>query len=248
MNSILHLFLDKNDRNEIRRKVGELHKTLSDLNILHKEKMSVYCPWLKDYHWCGGDGFIELPGQYTGNAAPNPNRLLKIVKFDADVQIMSSLRKPIRINAICSDGKSYGFLVKYGEDLRQDDRIQQIQQLMSDQMKCDRNCNQQKLSLRTYKVIPLNKVCGIISWIENIDAVASVLRNSNSNWTHKDRDVQTLYETFLEKGNKTVSRNELYHKAVVGYTPEEVRSFSSIPFPHKMIILKLFNFTFSLRR
>lgn len=187
-----------------------------------KENLAVLSPWLARYHWYGGDNFIELPGQYTGKIAPNDNNILKIVKFHDRVSIFHSLRRPIKITAICSDGKSYSFLVKYGEDLRQDERIQHIQELMSDQMKADKNCSQQKLSLRTYKVIPLNADCGIISWIENTETIETFL--SIDNFIEKNRIALEQYKQFIE--NERVPKKGKIHSnvaAVIHYSQVEVR-------------------------
>lgn len=162
-----------------------------------------------------------MPGQYTGNAPPNPSNILKIVKFHEKVQIFASLRRPIKITAICSDGKTYSFIVKYGEDLRQDERIQHIQELMSDQMKTNKNCIQQKLSLRTYKVIPLKIDYGIISFISNTDTINSLL-TTDSSWRNKDHAIRIEYEKFIAKPKKADVNLQNNVQAVIHYSPEVV--------------------------
>lgn len=184
------------------------------------DRLDYFCPWLNNYQWYGGDDSIELPGQYTGNAMPNPSRLLKIVKFNETVTILHSLRKPIRMSAICSDGKSYSFMVKYGEDLRQDERIQQIQQLMSDQMKSDKNCSQQKLSLRTYKVTPFNVNCGIIGWVENTEAIQTFLSEKILNWRHISYKIRTQYDDFMTKAQKDKKKKLEPNVAAVLHYPQ----------------------------
>lgn len=111
--------------------------------------------------------------------------------------------------------------MKYGEDLQQDDRIQQIQELMSDQMKTDRNCSQHKLSLRTYKVMPLNIHCGLISWIENTETIDGLL--SNKNWNHLNEKARREFKAFLSKGQeKTEKKVSANVAAAIYYSPEEV--------------------------
>lgn len=194
--------LDDADFDAIKEKGKSIFEKLKKVKSNNCDRLDYFCPWLTNYQWYGGDDFIELPGQYTGNAMPNPSRLLKIVKFNETVTILHSLRKPIRMSAICSDGKSYSFMVKYGEDLRQDERIQQIQQLMSDQMKSDKNCSQQKLSLRTYKVTPFNVNCGIIGWVENTESIQTFLSEKISNWKHISYKIRTQYDDFMVKAEK----------------------------------------------
>ena len=48
---------------------------------------------------------------------------VKIAGFKDEVKVFPSLRRPIKITMIGDDGKDYNFLVKNGEDLRQDQRI-----------------------------------------------------------------------------------------------------------------------------
>ena len=67
---------------------------------------------------------IEIPGQYemTQNQVLRQNTV-KIAGFKDEVKVFPSLRRPIKMTMIGDDGKDYNFLVKNGEDLRQDQRI-----------------------------------------------------------------------------------------------------------------------------
>lgn len=190
-----------------------------------KEKLSSLNLKLSQYHWYGSmERFLELPGQYTGDAQPNTSTSLKIVKFHEEVSILMSLRMPFKITCTCSDGKLYSFLVKYGEDLRQDERIQHVQELMSEQMQLDKNCSQQKLSLRSYKVIPLNTNCGIINWIENTETIDKFMKIkelkelkdiNNAAWN--------IYYNFINCGQeRSGSRENQYIRTVLDHSREEV--------------------------
>ena len=67
---------------------------------------------------------IEIPGQYEMAMDPVfKQNTIKIAGFKDEVKVFQSLRKPIKITMIGDDGKDYDFLVKNGEDLRQDQRI-----------------------------------------------------------------------------------------------------------------------------
>ena len=68
---------------------------------------------------------------------------------------MSSLRKPKRITLRGDDEKEYMFLVKGGEDLRLDQRIEQLYCMMNGILGEDAACSQRGLYLRTYQVIPM---------------------------------------------------------------------------------------------
>jgi len=68
---------------------------------------------------------------------------------------MESIRKPKCLIIRGNDAKDYRFLVKGGEDLRQDQRIEQLFSLMNQVFAEDATCRQRKLNLRTYQVIPM---------------------------------------------------------------------------------------------
>jgi DNA-dependent protein kinase catalytic subunit len=65
---------------------------------------------------------------------------------------MSSLRKPKRICIYGTDEREHHFLVKGGEDLRLDERIQQLFRVMNDVVKKNGLCSSQNIQVGTYKV------------------------------------------------------------------------------------------------
>lgn len=68
---------------------------------------------------------------------------------------MSSLRKPKKIVIRGNDERDYPFLVKGGEDLRQDQRIEQLFDIMNIILSQDAACKQRYMQLKTYQVIPM---------------------------------------------------------------------------------------------
>lgn len=74
---------------------------------------------------------------------------------------MSSLRKPKRIIIRGHDEREYPFLVKGGEDLRQDQRIEQLFEVMNVILSRDAACSQRNMQLRTYRVVPMTSRCGL---------------------------------------------------------------------------------------
>lgn len=71
------------------------------------------------------------------------------------VLVMTSIRKPKRVIIRGNDEKEYPYLVKGGEDLRQDQRIEQLFFLMNQVFIKDPACSQRKLKLKTYQVVPM---------------------------------------------------------------------------------------------
>ena len=74
---------------------------------------------------------------------------------DLQVLVLKSLRQPKRITIRGSDEKDHMFLVKCGEDLRLDHRLETLFSVMNQVYALDPMCRQRKLQLRTYKVIPM---------------------------------------------------------------------------------------------
>ena len=67
---------------------------------------------------------------------------------------MSSIRKPKAIKILGNDQREYKYLVKGGEDLRLDQRIQQLFDVMNQVFANDVTCRERKLQLKTYEVTP----------------------------------------------------------------------------------------------
>lgn len=179
-----------------------------------------FAPWLQQFHWMLGNECIELPGQYIGESRPNIRSNIRIVRFDARIKIFRSLRRPIKLSILCSDGKTYDFLIKYGENLRQDQCIQQMQRLISDQLAADKNCRPHNLSIETFQVIPINSFCGLLSWVENTQSMGQIVGDIEKN------DIVHDYCKFLQKAPKNRSKSTSdfthYGEAVAFYSPEAV--------------------------
>lgn len=69
---------------------------------------------------------------------------------------MQSMRKPLRLIFYGDDHKEYKFLVKGGEDLRLDQRIQQLFSIMDEIFLRIPNCRRRNLRIVGYQVIPLS--------------------------------------------------------------------------------------------
>lgn len=78
---------------------------------------------------------------------------------------MASIRKPKRIVIRGHDEREYPFLVKGGEDLRQDQRLEQLFEVMNIILARDAACSQRGLQLRTYRVVPMTSRCCPALWV-----------------------------------------------------------------------------------
>lgn len=156
-------------------------------------------PWLAAFQWCGtthnntaanatgtSAHLLELPGQYGAgyhSAPPQHSGHVHIIKFDERIRIYETLRQPIRLRVCATDGRTYGYLLKYGEDMRQDQRIQQLLALMQQRLDGDVHCRAHAMRLETYAVVPISVYCGLLGWLEHCPAVQTLIER----WLHRHR-------------------------------------------------------------
>jgi hypothetical protein len=82
----------------------------------------------------------QVPGQYSSlsegyaDRAPDPRLHERVVAVEGAVLVMASKQRPKRVAMLGSSGKRHVFLVKGGEDLRNDERVQQLFALMNAQV------------------------------------------------------------------------------------------------------------------
>uniref|UniRef100_A0A8C3U087 DNA-dependent protein kinase catalytic subunit n=1 Tax=Catharus ustulatus TaxID=91951 RepID=A0A8C3U087_CATUS len=154
----------------------------SKMSKTHKEpgNLKECSPWMSEFKAEFLRNELEVPGQYDGKGKPLPEYHAKISGFDERISVMESLRKPKRITIRGSDEQEYPFLVKGGEDLRQDQRIEQLFDVMNIILSQDATCSQRNMQLKTYQVIPMTSRLGLIKWLENTCTLKEFLKNSMS--------------------------------------------------------------------
>ncbi|KAF0682626.1 Aste57867_25263 [Aphanomyces stellatus] len=125
---------------------------------------------------------IELPGQYTKRwAKPDPSTHTYILSCDPQLMVLPSKQLPKRIAFHASDEKTYLFLVKVwiihigGEDLRLDQRIEQLFDVMNSILQQNAHCTQRHLMTRTYKVIPMTQTIGLVEWLQNTTTLKTIV-------------------------------------------------------------------------
>uniref|UniRef100_A0A182SC98 non-specific serine/threonine protein kinase n=1 Tax=Anopheles maculatus TaxID=74869 RepID=A0A182SC98_9DIPT len=244
----LKLLHPVNDRNAILQKLQELDDALQTMRPRTKTKhmqLEDLSPWLADFHCSSmrgqrGESSVEIPGQYgVDRDTPNPSHHATIVKVMPDVLVFVSLRLPIQITFRGSDGKHHRFLAKFGEDLRQDQRIQQLQREITHRLRWDRHCREHQLALRTYEVVPIRPNFGLFGWLEGTIALSEIAKQAAPRYNPGDRGqahVLNEYGRFLLSVSKQdTSRKEpldtgsynspaLYGMVAAFGMPEQIRS------------------------
>lgn len=181
-----YLNWEKN-RKETVEVINQLKMSLDEKSKIRPTSMELrkLCSWLAEYKWNGESDFIEIPGQYKGDQRPFVAGHVKVVRFEQQLKIFRSKQLPIELKMYGSDGKTYNFIIKYGEDLRQDQRIQQALKLMSDKLLLDKNCAQNRLKIDTYEVIPINSTCGILQIVNDAQTIHDFMQEISKNFMVK---------------------------------------------------------------
>ncbi|EDV28309.1 uncharacterized protein TRIADDRAFT_20924, partial [Trichoplax adhaerens] len=186
------------------------------------ENLKEYCPWLSNFQAANFTYSIEVPGQYTGRSKPLPEYHLKIASFGERLLVLKSIRKPLRLTIHGDDEKEYLFLVKCGEDLRLDQRIEQLFCVMNEILAQDSICSQQDLRLRTYQVIPITQRLGLIEWMKNTITLKEFVTDAmedheKQHYLSSQNSPHKLYSKWLGKfgsaGDPFYMYQSMYRKA-----------------------------------
>ncbi|XP_056017774.1 DNA-dependent protein kinase catalytic subunit-like isoform X2 [Ostrea edulis] len=217
--------------NAYRKVYTDMTNEVKGKNLKPPETLKDYCQWLSEFNPSIQGKELEIPGQYDGVTKPLPEYHIKVVGFDQRVKVMTSIRKPKRVTIRGNDEREYHYLVKGGEDLRQDQRIEQLFFLMNQVLESDPACKQRNLKIKTYQVIPMTPRVGFIEWMNNTIPLKEFLYSNlteqetkfihskqgpvhlHSNWIMKlNKDQIPAYMQMYLKYNMTETKRELHKK------------------------------------
>ena len=108
--------------------------------------------------------------------------------------MLPSIRRPKRITVRGNDEKEYRYLVKCGEDLRQDQRIEQLLDLMNGIYSRHAACRQKHLRIRTYQVVPMTPRCDVQLYV----CCHALLMNIFYNVSVSPYTLHFIYRMWLE--------------------------------------------------
>jgi len=190
---------------------------------------------------------LEIPGQYTSKKKPSMEHHIKIVDFDEKLLVLHSLRLPKRLTIRGHDENDYRFLVKAGEDIRQDQRIEALFTIMNDLYGHNSNCHQTNsphINIRTYKVIPMSSKLGIIEWLDNTRPLKDLIEESYTDSeydliTNQGQHPRKLYHDYVvntyqkakpsaKTTNNTLMYAELFLSLTKGQVQDEFQQIQSV--------------------
>lgn len=115
---------------------------------------------------------LAVPGTYS-----HQREAIRISHFSSTVKVITSKQRPRHMTIMGSDGKSYPFLLKGHEDLRQDERVMQLFRLINALLANDPATSKSSLGIRRYSVMPLSNNSGVIGWVPNCDTLQKLIKD-----------------------------------------------------------------------
>ncbi|CAH0515203.1 unnamed protein product [Peronospora belbahrii] len=117
-------------------------------------------------------GTVVMPAVLTAYISPRADmdysNVVRMYSFEPQFSITDSgIHRPKIIYCYGSDGKRYKQLVKGQDDTRQDLVIEQVFETMNQFLMEEKESRKRKLRLRTYRVVPLSPIAGVLEWVEN---------------------------------------------------------------------------------
>ncbi|KAI0862621.1 phosphatidylinositol 3 [Xylaria cubensis] len=121
------------------------------------------------------------------SAARDYSKVPLVTKIEPTMTIASGVSAPKIITIIGSNGERFRQLVKGGnDDLRQDAIMEQVFSAVSSVLKLHRSTRQRNLGIRTYKVLPLTSVSGLIEFVPNTVPLHDYLMPAHERYYPKD--------------------------------------------------------------
>ena len=102
--------------------------------------------------------------------------IVRITQFEPVVLVISSKQRPRRLKIRGSDGRTYQYLLKGHEDMRQDERVMQLFGLVNTLLSIDTESYKRRLNLRRFPVIPLSPNTGMLGWVANSDTLHILIK------------------------------------------------------------------------
>ena len=223
----LNKLLDKQNLNYLKEAWAIYQKVYKNIKENYSNFQSISLQYISSKLFNFKDSNIIIPSfshSFLYNA--NDNNIIKkttndinqinskpitIKQIDKYLYILDSKQHPRKISMIGTNNKEYIYLLKGHDDLRQDERVIQIFNLVNLIMSKEKTTSNLQSLISIYSVIPLSNKSGLIGWVHNCDSLEKLIkeyRKINS----KIHEIQNLEKTTLLKINPGYETSSLIYK------------------------------------
>eukprot|EP00759_Apiculatamorpha_spiralis_P022478 PhF_6_TR26658/c0_g1_i1/m.38673/K07203/MTOR, FRAP, TOR; serine/threonine-protein kinase mTOR len=139
------------------------HSILERQKHMKRISLKLVAPWLATL----SNSSLHVPG----------TQVLLHSSVDS-VEVLSSKQRPRKISFIGQDGNTYSYLLKGNEDLRQDERVQQLFGIVNKFLRQTKHIRSKigKHLLGTYSVTPLSPTVGLCRWLDDTQTLAAIVK------------------------------------------------------------------------
>ncbi|XP_053693335.1 serine/threonine-protein kinase ATM [Sabethes cyaneus] len=148
------------------------------------------------------------------------NEIIGIVQWDDQIQGVGGINAPKKLVCQCTDGQERIQLLKGKDDMRQDAVMQQVFNILNILLRHDKEANKRKLTVRTYKVVPLSRQSGILEWCSNTLPFGAWVIPAHERYRPKDLTPLEARKAFAELAkSSTRTKQEKFLKICQRLSP-----------------------------
>jgi len=114
---------------------------------------------------------LAIPGTYSAGA-----EVIRIEGFLPTLRVIKSKQRPRVVTMAGSDGLDHMFLLKGHEDLRLDERVMQLMDLVNNLLASDPDTNKAEVEIHNYAVVPLSSRAGVMEWVPSCDTIFELVK------------------------------------------------------------------------
>ncbi|KAM3964649.1 serine/threonine-protein kinase tefu [Aphomia sociella] len=116
-----------------------------------------------------------------------------LASFDKYFELVGGINWPKKISCRSSDGTLKILLIKGKDDLRQDAVMQQVFNIVNTLLEKNTITSRNKLTIRTYKVVPMSRRSGVLEWCEGTIPIGVYLTGNNgAHARYRPQDITSL--------------------------------------------------------
>jgi len=134
---------------------------------------------------------LYIPSDTAATTSSNTDgSVVRIHSFSSRIDILTSKQRPRILNALGTDGRSYKYLLKGNEDLKQDERVMQLFKLVNsviaDSVASRRRSgvfpttpgieSLENVTINRYAVVPLSNNAGLIEWVHGCETMHAIIK------------------------------------------------------------------------